>query len=172
MAYADLATIQDTDPGDILTAAWCDQVRDNEEFLIDPPACSVFASAGQVVNDATVTTLTANSETFDNDSMHSTSSNTSRITAQTAGRYDVDCRVNFQADITDGRRVIRFLKNGVDVVTAASQRNVIDGNSITISGSMKAVLAAGEYIEVQVFHNAGNNLSVTLEEFAATFITR
>ena len=44
--------------------------RDDLEFLIDPPACSVYNSAVQVVATSTAATLLANSENFDNASMH------------------------------------------------------------------------------------------------------
>lgn len=132
----------------------------------------MFDSTGQTVADNTTTTLSADSELFDNDAMHSTVTNTSRITVQTAGRYDFTCRVNFQADITDGRRVIQMRYNGTTTTTLLSVRAVVDGNSQTISGSMKAIMAASDYMEVRVLHTAGNNLTVTLQEFTALFITR
>lgn len=172
MAYADLATVQATDPGDPLTAAWCDQVRDNEEFLIDPPFASVFNNAAVSVADNTITALTANSENFDNDALHSTVTNTGRLTVQTEGRYEFTCRVNFAADITDGRRVLQLRKNGGTGITVASHRAVIDGNSQTLSGFLKDAMLAGDYIEVLCLHTAGNALNVTLQEFTAEFITR
>lgn len=172
MAYADLATVQATDPGDPLTAAWCDQVRDNEEFLIDPPFASVFNNTTQSVADNTITLLTANAENFDNDAMHSTVTNTGRLTAQTEGRYEFTCRVNFQADTTEGRRVLQIRKNGGTAITVNSSRAVIDGNSQTLSGFLKDTAIAGDYWEVLCLHTAGNALTVTLQEFTAEFITR
>lgn len=173
MAYADLATIQDTDPGDILTAAWCDQARDNDEFFIDPPACSVYASSGQTLTSTTgtPTALTADSEFYDNDSMHSTSTNTDRITINTAGRYQFFACVEFQAD-ADGARFVEFMHNGTtryfveQIPPAGATLETI------ISGSRSIVCAVNDYVVVRARHNAGNNLSVELNEFSARFITR
>lgn len=172
MAYIDPNTIHNPATGTVAPAAWGDVIRDDLEFLVDPPTCSVFDSTGNTVADNTVTTVSADSENFDNDAMHSTVTNNSRITVQTAGRYEFYARVNFSADITDGRRVIQLRKNGTTTTTVLSTRAVIDGSSQTLSGSMKIVMAAADYIEVRVLHTAGNNLTVTLQEFAALFITR
>jgi hypothetical protein len=171
VAYADLATVQTTDPGDVLTAAWCDQVRDNEEFLIDPPACSVFASGAQSVADDTGTDLTANSENFDNDSMHSTSSDTARITIQTPGRYLVFGQVVFAAD-ADGRRALLFRVNNTTDYNVQAVLSVGAINSMAISGVRALTLAAGDYVTCRVVHTAGGSLNVTLNEFASFFMTR
>jgi hypothetical protein len=172
MAYADLATIQDTDPGDILTAAWCDQVRDNEEFLIDPPSCSVFNSATQTLSSTSVTwtSLTCDSENFDNDSMHSTSSNTARITAQTTGRYQLTATLEYVANST-GFRGVRFFENGATIYLSQLLLPVT-GAATRIQGTRNITLTAGEYVEVQGIQNSGGNLDVTVVEFAALFITR
>lgn len=171
MAYVDIATIQTYNPGDILTAAALDQIRDNEEFLIDPPACSVYGTASVSVPDATGTELAANAEAFDNDSMHSTSGSTTRITFQTAGRYEVKGTVEFAAD-PDGSRRVDFIYNGATVVECM---NVASGSAISaviLSGSRDFIVSAGDYAELRVTHTAGAALNVHLREFAATFITR
>ena len=175
MAYADLVTIQATDPGSVLTAAWCDQARDNDEFLIDPPACSVFHSTTQSVATSTFTVLSADSEVFDNDAMHSTVTNTARITAQTAGRYLLFTRHNWQANTT-GSRVIQYRVNGVDPGATAQQLAALPvataGINTQLSAAWSLVLAAGDYVEVAGWQNSGAALNVTLEEFSAVFLTR
>lgn len=171
MAYVDLATIQDTDPGDILTAAWCDQARDNQEFFIDPPACSVYHNTTQTKSSSTsLSTALANSENYDNASMHSTSSNTSRITIQTAGRYEVGVVLSWAANSTNNRATA-FLVNGTTdyIVDLRVSPSV---NSAGISGSRTLVLSAGDYVEVAVWQNSGGDLALTLTEFYAIFRTR
>lgn len=170
MAYADLATIQATDPGDVLTAAWCDQARDNEEFLINPPACSVYASSAQSVANATFVSLTANSEYFDNDSMHSTATNTSRITIQTAGRYLLSATIAYTAG--SGRRFSQFLVNGTTAYDGDGRPAIGGGSDDKIVMTRTLVLAASDYVEVQANQNTGGNLNVTLREFVALFMTR
>lgn len=172
MAYVDLATIQATDPGDILTAAWCDQVRDNGEFFIDPPACSVYHPASATLTNNTLTVLAANSENFDNDSMHSTVSNTSRITCQTPGRYLFIANITFDANATGGR-LLDFAVNGT-TLTGSGMQLPSPGSSapINLSYARMITLAAGDYVETRARQVSGGGLVVTLIEFGATFMTR
>lgn len=172
MPYVDPNTIHNPATGTVAPAAWGDVIRDDLEFLVDPPAASVFNSAAVSVADNTLTTLNANSELFDNDAMHSTSVNTSRLTAQTAGRYLITARVNFAADITDGRRVIQLRKNGSGGTTVSSHRAVIDGSSQTLVGFILDIMAVTDYWECRVLHTAGAALDCTLQEWSALFITR
>lgn len=171
MAYLDVATIQTTDPGDPLTAAWCDQVRDNQEFLVDPPVCSVYASAAQTIATNTSTALTADSENYDNDSMHSTVTNTSRITTQTAGRYLFTATAQFQSD-PDGIRALRFKANGTTDYTGFTGEIGNTGNTMAITAVRTIVCSAGDYVEAITQHIAGNDLDVTLVEFVAVYLTR
>ena len=49
MGYAALSTIQTIATGQVFTAATLQQANDNDEFLVDPPACSVYLSTTQTV---------------------------------------------------------------------------------------------------------------------------
>ena len=174
MAYADLLTIQTLNTGDVLTAACMTQARDNEEFLIDPPAVSVFASASQTVTSATFEFLTADSENFDNDSMHSTATLTSRITIQTPGRYLFFSCVRLEQPVVTGNLTVRFMVNnttsyviGLHEVTSSAGHETIVSGSRTIGP-----LVAGDYVSVESRHSAAGDAEHTLDEFAATFITR
>lgn len=171
MAYADLNTIHNPTAGQVPPASWGDQIRDNFEFLIDPPACSVYNSAAQTIANATTTSMTADSENFDNNSMHSTSTNTSRITFTTAGRYLCFATVQFAADV-DGVRNVKFRINGATEYECVQVPAVSSVSSIVITATRAFVFAASDYVECRVSHTAGNNLSVTLLEFGATFLTR
>ena len=171
MPYADLNTIQTYNPGDILTAAAIAQVRTNQEFFIDPPACSVYNSAVQSIPNATSTALTANSENYDNDSMHSTATNTSRITIQTAGRYLLSGTILYDNNAT-GARSVTFRKNGTTSYVATSAPNIGSTLDMGISGMRTLVLAAGDYVECLGYQNSGGALDATLQEFVALFLTR
>jgi hypothetical protein len=175
MPYADLATVQATDPGDPLSAAWCDQVRDNHEFFIDPPACSTFHTAAVSVPTSTFTVFNANSETFDNDSMHSTVSSTSRLTCQTPGRYLCFARHNWSAN-ANGSRAMQYRINGVNPGSTAQQLMTVPaataGVNTQVSSMWTLVLAAGDYVEIAGWQNTGGALNAVLEEFAAIFLTR
>jgi hypothetical protein len=168
--YVDLNTIHNPATGTVPPAAWGDQVRDNLEFLIDPPACTVFNSTGVTLTNATDTLLSANSETFDNDGMHSTVANQSRITAQTAGRYLVFQQLRFAANSTGARRILYRLNGGAWFVSQATAAP--SSFDCTISASWTVNLAASSYIETGASQGSGGNLDVQLEGFSLVFITR
>lgn len=171
MAYADLLTVQTLNTGDILTAACMTQVRNNGEFFIDPPAASVFNSAVQSISNNTTTALTANSENFDNASMHSTSVNTARITITTAGRYLFLATVLFANSATGYRRV-SFRVDGATAYGGIS--GLVDAANVgaRITAGRSLVLTAGQYVEVTCLQTSGGALDATLEEFVAIFMTR
>lgn len=173
MTYIDPNTIHNPATGTVAPAAWGDVVRDDLEFLIDPPACSVFHNTTQSLVTATLTVLSANSEFFDNDAMHSTVTNNSRITIQTAGRYLVLGVVRFATSGAGNARLLQFLVNG----TTQYEVQQVGGTSTAardtlLSGSRLIVLAAADYVEVRARQDTGGNLATNLEEFGATFITR
>lgn len=171
----DLNTIHNPATGTVAPAAWGDGVRDWTEFLVDPPACSVFNSGTQNVgNGGTFNSLTADSENFDNDGMHSLVSNTARITANTAGRYLFVATVSFAAGSTTGDRAVRFLLNGTGSFAGLRiSGNQVSGNATVISAARMITMAAGDFVECEAAQTSGANpLAVSLQEFAATFQTR
>jgi hypothetical protein len=171
MAYAALSTIQTIATGQPFTAATLQQANDNDEFLIDPPACSIMESTAQSLADNTATTLTSNEENFDNDSMHSTATNTTRITAQTAGRYVFFATVSFAANAT-GHRVLRLLVNNTTSYDLQVVNSSTAATPIVLSGSKTLVLAASSYVECVAAQNSGGALNVTLLDLTAVYITR
>jgi hypothetical protein len=175
MAYIDPNTVHNPATGTVAPAAWGDTIRDDLEFLIDPPACSARNSTTQSINNTTFTVLTANSENFDNNAMHSTVTNTSRITCQTAGRYLFFTRHRWATNGT-GARVIQYRINGVDPGATAQQLMAVPaaggGVDHQHTATWSLTLAAGDYVEVAGYQDSGVALNVTLEEFAATFLTR
>ena len=172
MPYVDPNTIHNPATGNVAPAAWGDTMRDDVEFLVDPPLCSVFNSTGQTLTSSSSvwTALTADSENFDNDAMHSTVSNTSRITCQTAGRYQFNATLEYVANST-GFRGVRFLLNGATIYSSQLLLPV-SGAATRIQGTRNIVLAVSDYVEVQGIQNSGGNLDCTLIELSAMFMTR
>jgi hypothetical protein len=114
-----------------------------------------YNNGTQSVNDSTATALTLDSEEFDTDGFHSTSSNTSRMTIPSgkAGKYLIRGHTSVNANAT-GDRIIVLRKNGADVTGS--------GNSITASAQIirQEVVAivdlvAADYIELFVFQGSG-----------------
>lgn len=132
----------------------------NDAF--DPPRCRVSKSATQSIANSATTSVTFDTEDFDDGGMHSTTSNTSRITIPTggAGTYMVGGMVEFAANAT-GQRTIYVVLNGT-----ATQATV---TNVTASGTVASRLAcatlvqvvAGDYLELQVNQNSGGALNVS-----------
>lgn len=173
MPYVDPDTIAVINPGDPVPAAWFQVVRQDLEFLVDPPACSVFHSDDlTAVADATNTVLPADSENFDNDGMHDSVTNNSRITLQTAGRYLVLANVTYAPDATGYRR-LTFLINGTTGFRSHQGAATPGaGNETRVTATREFAFAAGDFVEVEVAQSSGGPLNCGLREFAATFLTR
>lgn len=172
MAYADLLTIQTLNVGDILTAACMTQVRNNDEFLIDPPVCVVFNSAATILTTAVTLYLAADSEVSDNAAMHSTVTNNTRITATVAGRYLLIGTVDFATHAT-GERDVRFRVNGTtNVPTSKGAPNPSGSQSTTVTGVRMIQMAVGDYVECGATQRSGGALAGQLLEFGAFFMTR
>jgi hypothetical protein len=119
--------------------------------------CAATNSATQSISNNTDTILTFNSEDFDTNTFHSTSSNTDRMTIPTgyAGYY----RVSYEAywdDNSTGYRDISLNKNGTLV---KAYRNNVSGRSIAILHYV-INLAVADYITISVLQNSGGSLNI------------
>jgi hypothetical protein len=144
----------------------------------NPPACRVFNNANLPVVNNTNTALTFNSERYDTDSMHSTSSATERITFNTAGLYIIHASVQFSSD-TDYIFLDLWIENQA-ASTLVWTNNVNPGASGTawamdISSVFK--FAAGDWIRAMVKQMNTSAATNAIEagasyspEFGATWI--
>lgn len=173
--YVDPNTVHNPTTGAVAPAAWGDVIRDDLEALADPPQCSVRSTVAQAISTNTLTVLTANTEFYDTDAMHSTISNTSRITANTAGRYSAEACINWQAiNLADIPLLLNFLVNGTTGLNVAqiAALHRSDGFTTAISGIRSISLAVGEYVEVRVRQITGFPVNCTLEEFRLKWDSR
>ena len=125
-------------------------------------------STTQAVNNITDTTLSWDTEFWDTDGFHSTTTNPSRITipAGLGGKYLLDGVLAVGANAT-GLRYASFKQNGgASFYTASSQGN--GTYSTFVSFSIILNLAASDYIEMTTFQNSGGSLNV-LTESRVTF---
>lgn len=122
--------------------------------------CRVYNSGSQSINNTTLTALTFDSELYDDDTMHSTVSNTSRITMTTAGRYHVGATVTFDANAT-GSRIVLLRLNGTTYFAKDRHMTVTTGStttSATVSSDYN--FSATDYVEVIVYQDSGGALNV------------
>lgn len=141
----------------------------------NPPACRLTNTASQNVATSTRTAITFNTETYDTDSMHSTSVNTDRITINTAGLYVVTAHLEFPANAGAGVRQTEIRLNGSDATLLAIQGTYPGAAGVIAAVSCTVKLAVADYLQCTAFQNCGATLAVggTAQyqmQFAATWI--
>lgn len=156
-------------------------LRDNTNFLHDPPGASWTLTTATAISVATGSTFAAFTgsmgagtvELWDTDTMHSTSSNAGRITVKTAGTYNIVGNGQWASNATGLRRLAIFW-NG----TVHTGVNCPNGSAITVEQSIRAVINASvnDYFELGGAQNSGGALNVqpptndaTHEMFTATW---
>jgi hypothetical protein len=112
----------------------------------------------QTIANNTYTALVWNSEYYDTDTFHSTSTNTSRFTVPSGkgGYYLVTAATSWIANATGARRIL-IRKNGTDF----RRNGDVPGNSTVVVGTQMTIiipLTVGDYIEVFVRQTSGGDL--------------
>jgi hypothetical protein len=138
--------------------------------------CALWKSASQSVANVTLTAITMDSEFFDTDNFHSTSTNTSRITipAGLAGKYQLNGALSFTVN-SSGIRAISFYRNG-NPYLYANMSSTNGSYDMNIAASTVIDLAVGDYVEMFGFQNSGASLNATgnlnsfNSQFSATFL--
>ena len=118
----------------------------------------VYHNTTQSISDVTVTALSFNSERDDTDTIHDTSSNTSRLTCKTAGIYLVKGLCGFAANAT-GLRAGFIRLNGSTDLDALSIPSVGASLNTRVSVSTVYRLAVNDYVEFTVYQNSGGALN-------------
>lgn len=120
--------------------------------------CLVYRSGSQSISSATPTFATFNAEVYDSNSLHSTVTNTTRITIATTGAYAVAFWGQFASNST-GYRSSAIYKNGTDVLDTQAHP-AASGTVSGVANSIHASLTAGDYLEVQVEQTSGGSLNL------------
>ena len=106
-------------------------------------SCRVYAGTGTSLS-TTFASVAFNTENFDTDTMHDNSTNNSRITIKTAGKYSIGGQINIAANLALG---LRLLVNGGSVIG-----RIFQGNSgVTEGANIDTIydFAVNDYIELQ-----------------------
>ncbi|KKL69544.1 hypothetical protein LCGC14_2113900 [marine sediment metagenome] len=141
--------------GSATTPARSDHVHKN----MDIGAKAHEVGGAQTITTSTWTALTFDTDTWDTDNIHDTSSNTERLTATTAGKYLIVGAASFAADATNNLRAISVRQDGTTFLTQ-NFYSPIQGGSFDTKMNVTLIvdLAATEYVELMVFHDKGSDL--------------
>jgi len=126
----------------------------------DTPGARVYPSAGQTISDDTHTALAWNSETYDTDTIHDNSTNNSRLTCKTAGKYIIVGCVHWDSDADGGRNVYVYLNGTTNLGGSTHPAADAVGWEPIHQASVIYSLSINDYVELMVQHTAGNNLDV------------
>ena len=120
---------------------------------------SVSNSTTQSIANNTHTAVTWDTEEFDTDAFHSTSSNTSRFTipAGKGGKYLFNCSVRWDNNGSSDR-ILEIYKNG----TIFAALDVVTGNYPGYMVSRTLSLVATDYVELYVYQNSGGSRTLEL----------
>ena len=118
----------------------------------------VYNNADLTIPNDTFTDLTFNSEDYDTDTIHSTGTNTGRLTCQTAGKYLAILNCRFDVNAAAVHSQAQILKG-----TVAIAHVVVPNDNVTMiafSCSVEVDLAVGEYVKSRVYQASGGNLNI------------
>lgn len=153
-------------PGNYITSAWQNaQVKALTDFLTGSgsngvPRFKGYASTGQSIASGTGDVpVTLDTESYDSDNGHSTTTNTSRYTVQVAGTYLILGTASFATSAT-GNRKVGINVNGTNANGGVVQGPGMASNSWSACVGLYQALNAGDYIELVVWQTTGNPLSL------------
>lgn len=148
-------------PGEIETAAYLNSVAAAANFLLNPPMCrATQITTGQVLTTSgTYYAVSFNGEDYDTDGIHSTSTNPTRLVAQTDGKYQIIAQISF-AQNTTGYRKTYINANGVQIATATIP--TVTGAASGVVAVASAQLVAGQYVEVYAMQTSGGSLALSV----------
>ena len=106
------------------------------------------------------TSLTFNSERWDTADLHETATNSGRLKAPAAGKYYIFANITWETPIGTGLWGLRLQLNGKTVIAEQTLPNTAAQFRISMSVGTLYSLAAGDYVEAQVFQNNGNPLLI------------
>ncbi|MFI6737434.1 hypothetical protein ACIBI9_31300 [Nonomuraea sp. NPDC050451] len=163
--------------GELLTAAKLNtDLRDGLNFLLaTKPLCKLKLSAGVNLSSQDIPW---SAEDIDRDNGHSTVTNTTRYTAQTAGWYSAIAAIEWVDAFTTGEaRLVRIghINSGGSLVwsTGSGCLSLGTGNNTQVSLSGIFPMAVGDYLVVTVvISGAGTELISNSTSFSIEWINK
>lgn len=126
--------------------------------LLNPPRVGLIQNTTQTIATATWTAVAFDTEFWDTDNMHSTTSNTSRVTATTAGMYLVNGALSWTAPAAGQILRAAIRQNGASFLPTIM---TTEGVNNQVNVSVTAQMNAGDYLELMAYQSTGANLALT-----------
>lgn len=138
--------------GNLITGAlWNANVYNGLTFLLNPPIFLGYQASGQGFTSGTGTAVTMDSEILDTYGGHSTTTNTSRYTAQVAGTYLVWGGACVNGATSQTYIAGYICKNGTEVTGSRGMLPANSSHTYTVPVVMvPVVMAVNDYVELFV----------------------
>lgn len=152
--------------GAVLTAAQMTTIATDLALAGNRPQAFAYQTSVQSVGYGSTATMSFQAETVDTDGIHSTASNTYRMTCATAGYYLMTGSIIYDASATGMRAA--YIEKFTTATSATAP--VLGSLSYVISSSgtypttvttpsVVVSMAVGDYIQLTGFHTAGAGLN-------------
>lgn len=118
-----------------------------------------YHNAAQSISSGVSTALAFNSERYDTDTIHDTSTNNSRLTCKTAGVYQITGHVEWAANATGYRNAVIRIGGSTEIanqLVPAMTGGIVTGQTVTATYT----LAVNDYVELVVSQNSGSSINV------------
>lgn len=159
--------------GHILTNADMAAIKAVTDFMMNGVG-GVFVGVQatiQSIANATDVALLWDTEEMDTDSGHSTITNTSRYTVQTAGKYRVSGVASYAASAGGTYRIAKIRVNGATVKAVTPFVTPIAGVVTDVPvGPRILQLAVGDYVELIANQNSGGALNSNIAADGASWM--
>jgi len=137
------------------------------------PSAQVRKTSNQSLANATWTAVTWDSEAFDTDSIHDISTNTSRLTCRTPGKYLLSGVVEFSGLTNPTYLSLQFALNGNTSGRVYGRQGRTDTTVTPIVSIADVIdLSVGDYVELYVFTGTGTGTIVGTNPNASFSATR
>lgn len=138
------------------------EIRDAVGFLLRPPMFHGWATASAAQTDSTWMPVDLNVETLNTEgsSMHSTSTNPSRVYATHDGWWEIVAGASWThaSAGTTGRRIINVRKNGTTYLTGRNEAEAATAATESwarVGQHQMVYLVAGDYVELMEYQSSG-----------------
>jgi hypothetical protein len=123
------------------------------------PQARVYNDANISIANTTVTALTFNTQRWNEGSLHSTSTNSGRLTARVAGLYLIGGSVQYAANAT-GVRFTAIRLNGSTYITDDIRASAGAGDPTDASVCTAYQMDVDDYVELTTYQASGGALNV------------
>ena len=130
-------------------------------------SCRVYNNANQSVADSTAVKMALNAEQFDTDTMHDLSTNNSRVTIPTDGKYL--CGFNTHGGGGAGHIKTYLLLNNTTTI-AVNETTHAAGGAIHQIGATIYDFDADDYIEMVVFQDSGGAITIYYDAYESPIL--